>query len=98
MQIKQTIWLVNPTEPQETWHYRVSDIDMSTEGWYNAKDVVIEFSPPSREEVVPVTIQACEKRIVDIQAKAQEHIATLRGEIANLLALTNDTQNANGGA
>ena len=49
MEIKQTIWLVNPTQPQEAWHYRVSDVDMSTEGWYNVKDVVIEFSPPSRE-------------------------------------------------
>ena len=87
-----TIWCTNPSSNSDSWHYSAefSNIDMTETGWYKVITMPIEFPPPSREEMVPATVKIYEKRIEEIQTKANKHIMKLRVEIANMLALTHD--------
>jgi len=87
-EINTSIWLINPTEPEERWYYALADCDMAVQGWFRVGDRCVSFTPPTRKEVAGPVVQSLQARLAEIRLKAEKDCRTIEGAIQNMLCLT----------
>lgn len=92
MKAKASIWLTHPNGFDSADYYSIYQGAMETQGWYKVKDIEVEFTPPTREEVIPSAVAALREAQTKIRAEAEKRSVQIEEQIRNLLCLTNEVK------
>ena len=87
--VPTTVWLTNPGEVNEkAWNfYAYTSNNMSHHGWYRVGEALVEFTPPTREEVVPKVVEALRAQQAEVRAEAELRVQGIQQDIDRLLCI-----------
>lgn len=69
------------------WHYSLSEVDMTSEGWVLAKEAEVEFEPLGEELLRQETVKGLREKKQKIYVEAEQEAAAVQEQIDELLAL-----------